>query len=121
MRLARLPPLYSSVKVHAMTGRKPHWRFCALVRGARDAQGSYLKDPKIAASIAQQTDLKIDAVENSTPYAIDPNLDIAKFEKGLREQEAVHRENGRLNYTGELEFKNVIDSSLIHEAAASVK
>ncbi len=93
----------------------------ALVRGARDAQGAYLKDPKIATSIAQQTGLKVDAIENSTPYAIDRNLDIEKFDKGLREQEAVHRENGRLNYTGDLDFKNVIDPSLVHEAAASVK
>jgi NitT/TauT family transport system substrate-binding protein len=93
----------------------------ALVRGARDAQGAYLKDPKIAASIAQQTDLKVDAVENSTPYAIDPNLDITKFEKGLREQESVHRENGRLNYAGDLDFSSVIDPSLVHQAAASVK
>ena len=93
----------------------------ALVRGARDAQGSYLKDPKIAASIAQQTSLKVDAVQNATPYAIDPNLDIEKFEKGLREQETVHRENGRLNYSGDLDFKKVIDPSLVHEAAASVK
>ena len=93
----------------------------ALVRGARDAQGDYLKDPKIAASIAQQTDLKVDAVENSTPYAADPNLDIEKFEKSLRDQETVHRENGRLNYTGELDFKSVFDPSLVRQAAASVK
>src|SRR5580692_4632785 len=93
----------------------------ALVRGARDAQGSYLQDPKIAASIAQQTSLKLEAVENSTPYAIDTNLDIEKFEKSLRDQETVHRENGHLNYSGELSFKDVIDPSLVHEAAASVK
>jgi NitT/TauT family transport system substrate-binding protein len=93
----------------------------ALVRGARDSQGPYLQDPKIAASIAQQTNLSVEAVENSTPYAIDPNLDIEKFEKSLRDQETVHRENGHLNYSGELSFKDVIDPSLVHEAAASVK
>lgn len=93
----------------------------ALVRGARDAQGQYLKDSKIAASIAQQTGLKVEAVEASTPYAIDPNLDIARFEDGLRDQESVHRENGRLNYTGDLDFSTVIDPSLVHQAAASVK
>jgi NitT/TauT family transport system substrate-binding protein len=93
----------------------------ALVRGARDAQGPYLKDPKIAASIAQQTGLKVEAVEASTPYAVDPNLDIAKFEPGLRDQERVHHEDGRLNYEGELSFGSVIDPSLVHEAAASLK
>jgi NitT/TauT family transport system substrate-binding protein len=93
----------------------------ALVRGARDAQGPYLKDPEIAASIAKQTGLNVEAVTGSVPYAIDPNLDIAKFVDGLRQQEAVQREDGRLNYQGDLKFDNVIDASLVHEAAASVK
>jgi len=93
----------------------------ALIRGARDAQGSYLKDPAIAASIAQQTELKVDAVEQAVPYTIDPNLDIAKYEKGLRDEEAVHRENGRLNYSDPIDFKTVIDASLVHQAAASLK
>ncbi len=94
----------------------------AMVRGARDAQGTaYLKDPEIAASIAKQTGLKPEAIEHSVPYHIDPDLDIAKFEKGMREQEAVHREHGRLTYQGEVPFKNVIDASLVHEAAASLK
>ncbi len=94
----------------------------ALVRGARDTQGTaYLKDPAIAGSIAQQTGLKVEAIEHSVPYAIDPNLDIAKFEAGLRKQETIHRENGTITYKGELSFKKVIDASLIHRAAASVK
>ena len=93
----------------------------ALVRGARDAQGAYLKDPAIAASIAQQTGLKAEAVEHATPYAIDPNLDIAKFEDGLRRQEAVHSQHGELNYQGQLSFNNVIDASLVHKAAAGLK
>ncbi len=57
----------------------------------------------------------------SAPYAIDRNLDIAKFENGLRRQEAVHRQHGELNYQGQLSFESVIDASLIHEAAASLK
>jgi NitT/TauT family transport system substrate-binding protein len=93
----------------------------ALVRGARDAQGPYLKDHAIATSIAQQTGLKLEAVERSVPYAADPNLDIAKFEDGLRQQEKVHREDGHLNYQGELSFKDVIDASLVRQAAASLK
>ena len=92
----------------------------AMVRGARDAQGPYLKDPAIAASIAQQTGLAVDAIQRSVPYAIDPDLDIAKFIPGLKKQEAVHRANGRLNYTGELDFANVVDASLAHQAAESL-
>lgn len=91
----------------------------ALVRGARDAQGSYLKDPATAAMIAKQTGIKIEAIERSVPYAIDPNLDIAKFEAGLRREEAVHRQNGHISYK-KLSFKNVIDASLVHQAAASL-
>jgi NitT/TauT family transport system substrate-binding protein len=93
----------------------------AMIRGARDAQGQYLKDPAIAASIAQQTDLKVDAIARSVPYAIDPDLDIAKFIPGLKRQEAVHRANGRLNYPDALDFATVIDASLVHEAAASLE
>lgn len=93
----------------------------AMLRGARDAQGPYLKDPAIAASIAQQTGLKVDAIQHSVPYAIDPDLDIAKFVTGLKRQEAVHRANGRLNYKGELDFANVIDANLVHQAAESLE
>jgi len=93
----------------------------ALVRGARDLQGPYLKDPAIAEAIAKQTDLKIEAIERATPYALDPDLDIAKFESQLRDQETVHREHGELNYQGQLAFVKVIDASLVHKAAAGVK
>lgn len=93
----------------------------ALVRGARLAQGPYNKNPELAAIIAKQTGLQIEAIEQSTPFEIDPNLDIAKFEAGLRKEETVHRKNGRLNYKGPLAFDQVIDAKLVHQAAASVK
>jgi NitT/TauT family transport system substrate-binding protein len=93
----------------------------AMLRGARDAQGPYLKDPAIAASIAAQTGLKVEAIRRATPYAIDPGLDIAKYETGLRRQETVHRQNGRLNFAGPLQFDKVLDASLVHQAAASLK
>jgi NitT/TauT family transport system substrate-binding protein len=93
----------------------------ALIRGAHDAQGPYLKDPAIAASIARQTGIKVDAIERSVPYAIDPDLDIARFEDQLRQQETVHRENGELNYQGPLPFDNMIDASLVRDAAATLK
>jgi NitT/TauT family transport system substrate-binding protein len=93
----------------------------ALIAGARDAQGPYLKNPAIVASMAKQTGIKAEAIEQSAPYAIDPNLDIAKFEGQLRQQESVHRANGELNYTGQLSFKDMVDASLVREAAASLK
>lgn len=93
----------------------------ALIRGARDAQGDFSKNPEIAAMIAKQTDLKLDDVENSAPYVFDPNLDISKFEQKLRDEETVDRANGRLNYTEPLAFDKVIDAKLVHEAAAQVK
>jgi NitT/TauT family transport system substrate-binding protein len=93
----------------------------AMLRGARDAQGPYLKDPAIAASIAAQTGLKVEAIQRATPYAIDPDLDIARYEAGLRRQEMIHRQNGRLNFAGPLQFDKVLDASLAREAAASLK
>jgi NitT/TauT family transport system substrate-binding protein len=93
----------------------------ALVRAAAITQGHYNKNPELAGMIAKQTGLKIEAVERSTPYAIDPGLDITKYEAGLRREEAILRKNGRLNYKEPLAFKNVIDASLVHQAAASLK
>jgi NitT/TauT family transport system substrate-binding protein len=93
----------------------------ALIRGARDAQGPYNKDPVIAGMIAKQTDLKIEDVENSAPYLFDRNLDISKYEAKLRDEEATARKNGRLNYTESLAFDKVIDASLVHKAAAELK
>jgi NitT/TauT family transport system substrate-binding protein len=93
----------------------------AMLRGARDAQGSYLADPAMAASIAAQTGLKVEAIRRAVPYAIDPGLDIAKYEAGLRRQEMIHRQNGRLNFAGPLRFDDVLDASLAHAAAASLK
>ena len=93
----------------------------ALVRGARDAQGAYNRDPTIAGMIAKQTDLKVEDVENSAPYLFDRNLDISKYEAKLRDEEATARQNSRLNYTEPLSFDKVIDASLVHRAAAEVK
>jgi hypothetical protein len=33
----------------------------------------------------------------------------------------VHRDNGELNYTGQLSFKDMVDANLVREAAASLK
>ena len=93
----------------------------ALVRAARETQDGYNKNPEVATMIAKETGLKVEAVEQCTPFAIDPNLDIAKYVDGLRREEAVHRANGRLNYSKPLDFDKVVDAKLVHEAAASLK
>lgn len=93
----------------------------ALVRGARDAQGAYSKDPAIAEMIASQIGLKVSDVTDSAPYLFDRNLDIGKYEVKLRDEEATHRKNGRLNYSEPLSFDKVIDARLVHKAAAEVK
>ncbi len=93
----------------------------ALVRGARDAQGTYNKNPALAAMIAKETGLKLEAVEQSTPYVVDPNLDITKYESRLHEEEGIDRRNGRLTYDKPLDFATVIDPTLVHQAAAQLK
>ena len=93
----------------------------ALIRGARESQGDYNKNPELAAIIAKEMELKVEAVEQCTPFAIDPNLDIAKYEDNMHKVEAVHRQNGRINYPQPLSFKNVVDATLVREAAASLK
>ena len=93
----------------------------AMIRAAREAQGSYNKNPEVAGMIAKEMKLKVEAVEQCTPFAIDPNLDIGKYEDNLHRVESVHRQNGRLNYAQPLSFDNVIDAKLVREAAASLK
>jgi NitT/TauT family transport system substrate-binding protein len=93
----------------------------ALIRGARDAQGDYNKNPEIAAMIAKEMGLKVEAVEQCTPYAVDPNLDIGKYEANMHKVEAVHRANGRVNFPNPVSFANVINAKLVRQAAASLK
>ena len=93
----------------------------ALVRGARETQGPYNKDPKLAALLAKASKLNQDSIMNCVPFAFDPNLDIDKYIDSLRRQEAVHMQNGRLNYATPLDLSKLVDASLVHEAAAGIK
>jgi NitT/TauT family transport system substrate-binding protein len=93
----------------------------ALIRGAHEAQGDYNKDPALASIIAKETGIKLETIENSTPYLIDRELDIAKYEASMRNEETVQRKIGRLNYNEPLSFDKIIDATLVHEAAASLK
>jgi NitT/TauT family transport system substrate-binding protein len=93
----------------------------ALVRGAHETQGSFAKDPKMAALLAKASGLNQQSIENAVAFAFDPNLDIEKYVDSLRRQEQVHMKNGRLNYTTPLDLAKVVDASLVHKAAASLK
>jgi len=93
----------------------------ALVRAAHETQGRYNEDPQLAALLAQGTKLDLDGIKAAVPFAFDRNLDIGKYVESLRRQEAVHMQNGRLNYTTPLDLSKVVDSALVHEAAASLK
>lgn len=93
----------------------------ALLRGAHDTQGDYSKNPEISAILAKATNLKPEAVRESTASIFDPNLDIEKFEDSLRRQERVYMRIGRLNYLTPLQMNRLVDASLVHEAAASAK
>ena len=93
----------------------------ALILGARDAQGAYNKDPALAEMIAKEMGLKPEAIEKCAPYMFDPNMDITKYEAKLRDEETIHRQNGRVTYKDPLAFNSFIDPTLAHQAAASLK
>jgi NitT/TauT family transport system substrate-binding protein len=91
----------------------------ALLRGAADTQGDYTRRPEIAALLAKATGLKLENIAASTPFVIDPLLDIAKNIDSLRRQEKIHMANGQINYSTPAPLDKLIDASLIHEAAGT--
>jgi len=93
----------------------------ALVRGARDTQGAYNKKPDLVAALAKGTNLAPDAIEASTPSYFDPDLDITKYEDSIRRQETVYIKLGRVHYTTPLAMDKMVDATLVHKAAASLK
>jgi NitT/TauT family transport system substrate-binding protein len=93
----------------------------ALLRAAHETQGAYNKNPDLVAALAKGTNLKPEAVEDSTPAYFDPNLDIAKYEDSIRRQEDVYIKIARLNYLIPLPMEKMVDASLVHQAAASMK
>ncbi len=63
----------------------------ALVRGARDAQDAYNKNPEIAALLAKASKLDLAAIEACNAFFFDRDLDIAKYVDSLRRQETVYQ------------------------------
>src|SRR6185312_1286641 len=58
----------------------------AVVRGAKETQGAYSKDPETAKLLAAATKLKLEDIEDSIPFAFDAHLDIDKFRDSIRRQ-----------------------------------
>ena len=93
----------------------------AILRAARETQGDYGKNPELSALLAKATGLQPEAVRQSTASIFDANLDIEKFEDSLRRQEQAYRKIGRLNYATPLPMDRLVDASLVHKAAATLK
>jgi NitT/TauT family transport system substrate-binding protein len=93
----------------------------ALIRGARETQGAYNKDPATAQLIAKATGLKLADIEDSIAFEFDPNLDIDKFEASIRREEKQHMLDGRLVYTKPLAMDRIIDDTLLKKAIAQTK
>jgi NitT/TauT family transport system substrate-binding protein len=91
----------------------------AVLRGGRETQGAYNKNPELAALLAKSTNLSAKAVAESARPGFDPNLDIAKFAASLRHQERVYMELGRLTYGSPLPMDHLIDASFVRRAAES--
>lgn len=90
----------------------------ALLRGAKDTQGAYNRDPATAALLAKATGLKLDDIEASTSFAFDPNLDIARFEDSIRRQEKQHMIDRRLDYDSPVPIDRIVDEAPLERALA---
>jgi NitT/TauT family transport system substrate-binding protein len=93
----------------------------AVIRGAREVQGDYLKNPEIVAIIAKAIKMAPENISNSVPYQFDPNLDIGKYIDSIKRQEHQHMLDGRLNYAEPLDLSKVVNVELVHRAAAGLK
>lgn len=92
----------------------------ALLLGARETQGAYYQNPKIAALLGKALKMKPSIIMASHPFAFDPGLDIGKFADSIRHQEAIDMRNHRLNYKTPLPMDKLIDASLVEKAATSL-
>ncbi len=93
----------------------------AIVRAARETQGDFTKKPDLIAALAKETRLAPESIRDSVPSFFDPNLDIAKYEASIQRQELVYIKIGRLHYSTPLPMDHLVDASLVHKAAASLK
>jgi ABC-type nitrate/sulfonate/bicarbonate transport system substrate-binding protein len=93
----------------------------AVIRGAREAQGDYLHRPEIVDILSKSIKLAPEVISSTFPYQFDPDLDIAKYIDSIKRQERQHMKDGRLSYSEPLDMTKVVDATLVHRAAKSLK
>jgi len=93
----------------------------AVIRGARETQGDYLHNAEIVAILSKSIKLAPEVISSTYPYQFDPNLDIAKYVESVKRQERQHMKDGRLSYSEPLDLSKVVDATLVHQAANSLK
>jgi NitT/TauT family transport system substrate-binding protein len=92
----------------------------AMIRGTRDAI-DYRSKPEIVGIIAKAVKLAPDIIMSAYPYGFDRDMNITKYADSIRRQESRHMKDGRLNYTVPVPMDRMVDATLVHRAAASLK
>jgi len=92
----------------------------ALIRGVRECQGFYTKNPEIVGFMAKATHIAPETIEAAVPYGFDPDLDIGKYLDSIRRQERQHMKDGRINYKDPVPMDHMVNVALVHKAAASL-
>ncbi|HEX2908237.1 MAG TPA: ABC transporter substrate-binding protein [Phototrophicaceae bacterium] len=86
----------------------------ALLDASRLMQGEdFFADENMAAYLAY-TNTTEEAIRAATPFVFDPDLVIPM--EGLADVEAVHRENGRTEYTEPIDLDTVVDLTFVDAA-----
>lgn len=86
----------------------------ALTEAARMMQGDDYLSPENIEAYLTYTNSTEEAIRSGNPVIYDPNMVIPT--EGLADQERVHRENGRTEYTEPLDLGNVVDERFTMEA-----
>jgi NitT/TauT family transport system substrate-binding protein len=86
----------------------------ALTEAARMMQGDDYLSPENIEAYLTYTNSTEEAIRSGRPVIYDPNMVIPV--EGLADQERVHRENGRTEYTEPLDLSNVVDTTFTEKA-----
>jgi NitT/TauT family transport system substrate-binding protein len=86
----------------------------ALTEAARMMQGDDYLSPENIEAYLTYTNSTEEAIRSGRPVIYDPNMVIPV--EGLADQERVHRENGRTEYSEPLDLSNVVDTTFTEKA-----
>ena len=92
----------------------------AMIRGVRECQGFYTRNPEMVAILAKATNIDPQMIMDSVPYGFDPDLNISKYVDSIRRQERQHMKDGRIDYKDPVPMDHIVDASLVHKAALSL-